>query len=111
MSILLPTQAMYIYIFIKVTGETVVINGFGLYAGIFTVLLSVLESSSKDTQDADKEYEYDVFPLAEEFLLLQDSVKPFLQPPLPPPHTHACVHEAKVGFWLQTDPALTSVLH
>lgn len=64
MNILLPTQVVYIYIFTKVTVETVVIDGFGLYAGIFTVLLCALERSSKNTQDADKEYEYDMLPLA-----------------------------------------------
>lgn len=48
------------HIYMKVSVEAVFTNGFGLHTGIFTALLSVLDSSGTNIQGTGKEYEYDL---------------------------------------------------
>lgn len=59
MHILLPKSG-YGHIYMKVSVEAVFTNGFGLHTGIFTALLSVLDSSGTNIQGTGKEYEYDL---------------------------------------------------
>lgn len=59
MHILLPKSG-HGHIYMKVTVEAVFTNGFGLHTGIFTALLSVLDSSGTNIQGTGKEYEYDL---------------------------------------------------